>query len=175
MGLPAPPGSISDIWPDWAPETWTAIGTLALALATVALALVTVFAVFAAEPLRQRFGRASLEMSINPTPPDVHMITQLTRVSPERVQENKVLYIRVRVDHTGGRAAKDAELIARRVWRLEGAQRELVTKFLPLPLTWSHSLLARTFVSASQKRSFATVILDTWRSVSPTTVRHTSS
>ena len=69
MSLFAPPGSLSDIWPDWSPETWTAIGTLALALATV-------FAVFAAEPLRHRFGRATLEMSINPTPRDVHMITQ---------------------------------------------------------------------------------------------------
>jgi hypothetical protein len=50
----------------WSPETWTAIGTLALALATV-LALLS-------GPIARWRAQARLDMSIPVTQPDMHRI-----------------------------------------------------------------------------------------------------
>jgi hypothetical protein len=57
----------------WSPQTWTAIGTLALALATV-LALLS-------GPFARRRAQARLGMSIPVTQPDMHRIA-MTYVDP---------------------------------------------------------------------------------------------
>jgi hypothetical protein len=50
----------------WSPETWTAIGTLALAGATLLVIVVALFE----EPLRRYFSRAKLSMAIGKESPD---------------------------------------------------------------------------------------------------------
>lgn len=130
---------VSDVWPgwdlspDWSPETWTAVGTIVLAAATV-------FAVFAQDPVRRRYLRASVTMTIRQRPPDVHLIQMQFTYPDGTVLVEKVLYIRVDVSHEGGRTAENVELLAARVWRVsDDGERLPVTKFLPMPLLWSSS------------------------------------
>ena len=118
----------------WSPETWTAIGTLALAA-------VTVVTLFMQEPLRRRYTRAKLTMSIAPGRPDVHFIqmTFLDRAG-NVVHQEPVLYVRVLVQHRKGRTAENVELYADKIWEVDGSGgRARVTKFLPMPLLWSNA------------------------------------
>jgi hypothetical protein len=121
-------------WPDWSPETWTAIGTLALAAATVAV-------LFLQEPIRGRYARAQLAMSIAPRSPDVHFIEmRFFDNDGDLIHQESVLYVRVLVTHRSGRTAENVELYAAKVWAMgPNGERETVTKFLPMPLLWSNA------------------------------------
>jgi membrane protein implicated in regulation of membrane protease activity len=54
----------------WTAGTWTATGTLALAVATFLVVLVAVFA----EPLRRRHARTKVAATLSAQPPDLHQI-----------------------------------------------------------------------------------------------------
>ena len=113
----------------WSPEAWTAIGTLALAIATVV-------AVFLQEPVRKRrFGMARVALEVSASPPDVHMIEM--RNPTNGVLIGRVLYLRLRATHRGGPSIENAEVVATGVWRIVDGHREPHTAFLPMPLLWS--------------------------------------
>ena len=117
----------------WSAEAWTAIGTLALAIATVV-------AVFFAERLRRWVTQTQLTTSVVMEPPDVHMIELLT-LDPQRniVGRKQVLWLRMRVSNAIKVAAEAAEVSVLDVWRIRpNGNREHLTTFLPLPLLWSH-------------------------------------
>jgi hypothetical protein len=78
-------------------------------------------------------------MSIRPHPPDVHLIEmRFSDASGQVIHSEMVLYIRVLVTHRGGRTAESVELLAARVWRIDSSgERHPVSKFLPMPLSWS--------------------------------------
>jgi hypothetical protein len=90
----------------WSSETWTAVGTLALAS-------VTFLAVIFQDPIRRRYNRAKLSMSVGSGRPDVHFIT-MTFYDADGVviHREQVLYVRVIVTHKGGRTAEGVELYA---------------------------------------------------------------
>jgi len=112
----------------WSPEVWTAVGTLALAVATVV-------AVFLQEPVRRRFGTARVTVEVSATPPDVHMIEM--RNPDTLALIGRVLYLRLRATHTRGPSIENAEIIASGVWRIAHGRSEPHTAFLPMPLLWS--------------------------------------
>ncbi len=109
----------------WSPETWTAVGTLALATVT-ALAL-------ASSPLRRRRERARLHMEIRKEPPDTHMIAMTDSSNPSApVVLGNALYVRIRVSHVGGKAAENAELLAAKLWQITD-QKQIVSRRERLP------------------------------------------
>lgn len=55
-------------------STWAFGWEALVALGTLGLAAATVFAIFAAGPVRRHFGQARLTMELLPKPPDVHLI-----------------------------------------------------------------------------------------------------
>jgi len=112
---------------------WVGIGTLSLAGVTAVTALVAAFQ----EPLRRYFIRAKLSMEIRLAPPDS---TQIDGTDPRTGRfVTKLLYLRIRVTHTGGKAAENTEILPSMLWR-RNDQREwaVVQTFLPLSLSWSH-------------------------------------
>jgi hypothetical protein len=117
---------------DW--NKWVAIGTLALAGMTVVAAMIAVFQ----EPIRRHFIRAILSMDILLTPPDTHQIDGTHPVTGALM--GKLLYVRIRVTHLGGRPAENTEIVAAHLWRRANhGSWETVPTFLPLSLAWSHS------------------------------------
>src|SRR5438034_2621471 len=113
------------------PETGTAIGTLALAVATVLLAVVAVFA----EPLRRRFSHTRLVATIRVAPPDTHQIEVRT---PTGASIGNAVYSRIRVENVGDAAAENVEVLVSRVAAVDAGKETEVTWFLPMSLVWSH-------------------------------------
>jgi hypothetical protein len=113
----------------WTPETWTAIGTLALAVVTFLLVLT--------EPLRRWRECARLRLEIRKQPPDTHFIEM--RNVQTGAYEYTALYVRARISHVRGRAGENAELVAANLSRVdERGREEPVSSFLPMSLKWSH-------------------------------------
>jgi hypothetical protein len=118
-------------WDGW--NALVAIGTIALAVMTLLIAAVAVYQ----EPLRRRFLRARVRMTILLEPPDAHMIDGIDPRLGKFLA--KLLYIRIRVTHVGGSAAENVEIMANGLWKRRSANEwEPVKTFLPLGLTWSH-------------------------------------
>lgn len=113
---------------------WTAIGTLTLA----GVATFTLIAAVFQEPIRRHFNRATLSMHIGLDPPDTTWIGATDAFGQSL---GKILYMRIRVDHNGGTAGDNAEIIVTSLWRRSPTAAtgyEVVPTFLPLGLLWSH-------------------------------------
>lgn len=121
-----------------------ALGTLSLAGVTVFTAGVAAFQ----ERIRQFFTRARLVMEIRMGAPDT---AQIDGTDPQTgAFATKLLYVRIRVTHGGGRPAENVEIMVTNVWRRssDGGSWEVLQTFLPLTLAWSHVRTASSRVPA---------------------------
>ena len=104
--------------------------TMALAIVTFILAFVALFQ----DQLRERMRSPRLDVTIEMSPPDCHMIV----VAVSGVTAN-ALYLRLRVWNRGDIPAKDVEVFAAQLRRRDPSQKwQVAGTFLPMNLLWSH-------------------------------------
>jgi hypothetical protein len=106
----------------------------------VVLAVITFLAVGVAlfqERIKDFLNMAKLSPIITPSPPDCHQIELRSRADGERM--GNAIYLRIRVQHVGGKTAYNVEAILSRVQRKnEKGKWTIVKEFLPMNLQWSH-------------------------------------
>ncbi|MCL5125306.1 MAG: hypothetical protein M1511_12565 [Deltaproteobacteria bacterium] len=105
----------------------------------VVLATITAAAVIVAlfqEKIKDWFNKAKLSVEIRPSPPDCHQI-DLSDQNGKFV--SKSIYIRIRVtNESDNKIAKNIEIIASNLWKIDGRKKEIVKWFLPMNLVWAH-------------------------------------
>lgn len=107
---------------------------VALTIATFSAVLVALFQ----EKIKDWFNRAELSVEIRPNPPDCHQIDLTNQQTGQFV--SKSIYIRIRVtNESKDKLAKNIEIIASNLWKLQGRKKEIVKWFLPMNLVWAHS------------------------------------
>jgi hypothetical protein len=111
-------------------EFWIQV---ALTIATFLAILIALFQ----EKIKNWFNRANLSVEIRLNPPDCHQIDLSDQQTGHFV--SKSIYIRIRVTNDSeNNMAKNVEIIASNLWKLQGKKREIVKWFLPMNLVWSH-------------------------------------
>jgi len=111
---------------------WTVVTNVALACVAVLALLVALFQ----ERVRQWLSRARLSMTIRAEMPDTVMIGMADRQTGQPV--GKSVWVRIRVSHERGPPAENVEIVMTKLWRVKGRERELVSSFLPLSLSWAN-------------------------------------
>lgn len=110
-------------------------------LVQVVLTIVTGAAVLVAlfqERIKDWFNKANLSVEIRPTPPDCHQIDLTDQQTGKFV--SKCIYIRIRVtNESKNKLAKNIEIIASNLWKLQGKKKEIVKWFFPMNLVWAHN------------------------------------
>jgi len=108
--------------------------------ANISIAVITLVAVLVAlfqERIKDFFNKSELDMKINLQPPDCHQI-ELTDQRDGSVV-SKSIYIRIKVTHTAGRAAQNAEIMLTNFWKVgKKGKKDTIKEFLPMNLVWSH-------------------------------------
>jgi len=105
---------------------------------SVGLAIVTFFALLVAlfqERIRKFWNRAILDMEINLTPPDSHLIA-LSNQNGQIV--GQTIYVRIKVIHKKGSAGENVEIMPTNFWQVENNHLTKLKYFLPISLVWSH-------------------------------------
>lgn len=108
----------------------------------VCIAVVTFLAVLVAlfqEKIKDGFNKAHLSVAIKLFPPHSHKI-QLTTYSAEGriVDRQDVIYVRIKIRHTDGDAARNVEVMMVKLWEYVGQHKRLMRNFIPLNLTWAN-------------------------------------
>lgn len=107
----------------------------------IVLAVITGLAVLVAlfqEVIKDYFNKAKLVPTISPKPPDCHQIELHNSQNGQYV--SRVIYVRIRVEHTKGKTANNVEIILSKVEKKnEKSKWTEVKEFLPMNLKWSHT------------------------------------
>lgn len=107
----------------------------------VVLTIVTGAAVVVAlfqEKIKEIFNRAKLIVEIRPNPPDCHQIDLSNQQTGQFV--SKCIYVRIRItNESENKIAKNIEILASNLWKIQGKRREIVKWFLPMNLVWAHN------------------------------------
>jgi hypothetical protein len=121
--------------------TWlTAIGTLATAIVAVVTAIIAVVIARRQEEWRRERYHPTLGVTANIAPPDCLKIP-MKLVNPHTrqvIDEAATYYLRAKITNTGTEAAKNVEVYAKSLYRLQGETRELIRTFPPMTLVWSN-------------------------------------
>lgn len=106
----------------------------------IVLAIITFLAVLVAlfqEKIRQFFNRAKLEMKINLIPPDCHKISLTNSATGQHLCNS--IYIRICISNMNSSPAENVEVILANFWKVASdGSKEVLEKFLPMNLIWSH-------------------------------------
>lgn len=106
----------------------------------ILMVVVTFLAVVVAlfqENIRRYFDRVKLKLQINLEPPDCHQIDLTDQINGAFI--SKCIYLRIRVTNIGDKTARDVEILASNLWKIEDSGNKKVKTFLPMNLRWSHS------------------------------------
>jgi hypothetical protein len=114
--------------------TWlTAIGTLATAIIAVVIALYQ-------EKWRRARYHPTLEVIANIAPPDCLKIPMRFLNTQTGQNDEAVSYfLRIKVKNTGTEAARNVEIYAKALVRVQGTARVSIPEFPPMNLVWSNS------------------------------------
>jgi hypothetical protein len=114
--------------------TWlTAIGTLATSLVAILLALYQ-------EKLRRALYHPTLEVTASVTPPDCLKIPmqRIDRQTLQIIAEAQSYYLRIRIRNIGTEPARNVQVYARSLTRIQGDARVPIPEFPPMNLAWSN-------------------------------------
>ncbi len=105
-------------------------------LMVIATFLAVLIALFQ-ENIKRYFDIVRLTLEINLTPPDCHQIDITNEINGQFIC--KCIYLRIRVTNIGDITARNIEILASNLWRIENNTRTIVKTFLPMNLRWSHT------------------------------------